>query len=231
MNIGNVEIGSDHTFIIAECCSNITQHLNYLEGVVDAVKGTGADALKVQLFKAEHFPAREQDAKRRVEFPRELFPALVSLCRERGLAVGASVFDEDAIRLVVESGGDFLKLATREWGNRQLEEACDESGLPTIQSVEFEKYPRYAAAHFGYMCCVPEYPAINVRVPNPSSGIHAWSSHTRHWLDVLIAVTRGADIVEKHIAFGKNDYESGWSLYPQEFAQMVNDIRWVERAR
>ena len=99
MNIGSFEIGQGRTFVIAETCSNIIPHLNHLESMVMAVRLSGADALKVQLYKAEHFPESERDSKRLTEFPRHLFPDLVSMCHANGLACGASVFDEEAVDL------------------------------------------------------------------------------------------------------------------------------------
>src|SRR3990167_6028991 len=110
MQIYNTELGKGHTFIIAETCSNIISYLNNLEGVVEAVANTGADALKIQLFKTEYFPLAEKESKRSLEFPRERFSELVKLCHNCGLACGASVFDEEAVECVVDASGDFLKL-------------------------------------------------------------------------------------------------------------------------
>ena len=82
------------------------------------------------------------------------------------------------------------------------------------------------------MACIPEYPAENIRIPDALSLYGGgWSSHSDHWLDVVMAISRGAVVVEKHIKFLANNYEAGWSLYPNEFQQMVKDIRWVEEAR
>ena len=234
MNIGNFEIGAGKTFIIAECCSNIIPHLYNLGGVVSAVASTGANALKVQLYLAEHFGKAEQESKRRTEFPRDLFPRLVKLCHEKGFACGASVFDEEAVNVVVRGGGDFLKFATSEIGNRILCEKCRKYNLPMIASYDYCK-SRIIRIYSGkeiLLACVPEYPSSNFRIPRCLTGtIWGWSSHTNHWLDCLIAVSRGAVVVEKHITFSANDYETGWSLYPNEFQQMVKDIRWVEEAR
>ncbi len=233
MNIGNFEIGSGKTFIIAECCSNIIPHLYNLGGIVSAVASTGANALKVQLYLAEHFGEAEQENKRRTEFPRDLFPELVKLCHKRGLACGASVFDEEAVGVVVESGGDFLKLATREWQHQSLYDLCDETGLPVIYSYDCRKdvgYRGKTVKHGLAMACIPEYPSHKFIIPNDVYG-GGWSSHTDHWLDCIVAVSRSAVIIEKHIGFAKDDYEMGWSLYPNEFQQMVKDIRWVEDAR
>ena len=116
MKISDRELGYGHpTFIIAEACSNIMLHLDRLDVFVDAVRSTGADALKIQLFKADHFPEPEWASKRRVEFPRSRLEEFASLCRKHNLLWGASVFDDEAVDLCVDHEADFLKLATREW--------------------------------------------------------------------------------------------------------------------
>lgn len=232
MNIGNFEIGTGRTFIIAECCSNIIPHLHNLESIVKQVASTGADALKIQLYKADHFPESERVNKKRTEFPRDVFPQLVKLCHSVGIICGTSVFDEEAVDIVIESGGDFLKLATREWDNVSLWQVCCSTGLPIIQSFDCRiisdlAFPAYQDTL--YMGCIPEYPADRFRFPVLTG--KSWSSHTNHWRDCLIAVSRMAYAIEKHIKFAANDYEAGWSLYPEQFQQMVKDIRWVEEAR
>ena len=233
MKIGNFSIGRGRTFIIAETCSNIISHLGHLESVVMAVRLSGADALKIQLYRAEHFGLAEQDFKRRTEFPRELFPDLVRMCHTNGLACGASVFDEEAIGVVVDGEGDFLKLATREFDNRDLEEDCVLSGIPVIESYDVRitgrAFPKLNI-NLMMMACWPQYPAESVIIPRYLSS-EGWSSHTSHYKDCLIAVSRGAVAIEKHFALDENDFERGWSLMPSEFAEMVKDIRWVEGAR
>lgn len=237
MKIYNTEIGSGRTFVIAELCSNVISHLDNLERCVEVVAGTGADAVKVQLFLAEHFPESEQDQKRVVEFPRYRFEELVSLCHSRGLACGASVFDEDAVDLVAEHG-DFIKLATREWRNDELWQSCYDNSnkILTIRSFDFRQELNRSLVNIGkyadtvlYMACFPEYPAKLLFIPDLR--LTAWSSHTDHWLDCVVAVSRGAVAVEKHLAFAGDDPEVGWSLPPTGFAQMVRDIRWVESVR
>ena len=240
MNIGNFEIGAGKTFIIAETCSNIIPHLYNLGGVVAAVASTGADALKVQLYLADHFPEAERASKKRTEFPRDLFPKLVELCHEKGLACGASVFDEEAIRIVKESGGDFLKLATREWENDDLLRSTYQTHLPTIRSFDMNRLGNLArywvtGPMIAYLSCWPEYPTGGNRpiiiLDDNKGHFEGWSSHTEHWIDCIVAAARHTSILEKHIKFLANDYEAGWSLYPNEFQQMVKDIRWMEEAR
>ena len=245
MNIGIHELGHGHpTFIIAEACSNIMLHLDRLDVFVEAVANTGADALKVQLFKAEHFPEAEWESKRKVEFPRNLIGEFANLCHKHNLLWGASVFDDEAVDLCVDHEADFLKLATREWKNEPLLRKCLDTKLQLIRSYDWTQGDFHAGIYGGvydnviHMACIPQYPAFNFTVPNvyklddyPESVLWGWSSHSPDTLDVLLAVSRGAAVVEKHVRGSFYDYESGWSLSFDEFKKMVGDIRRVEAMR
>ena len=246
MKIGQHEIGyGQPTFIIAECCSNIIRNLavlpNNLERIMECVADTGANAVKCQLYRANSFPEAERESKRRTEFPRELFASFVQLAHQNGLAAGASVFDEEAIQLCEDSDADFLKLATREFDNPFLESRCDNSKLWVLQSFDIWKYHvrsyiQSSVPGWTYLACDPRYPTLLPSIPAADGygkeQAWGWSSHTPDdWLDVCIAVSRGACVVEKHIAFHDDDPERGWSLLPQDFRRMVEDIRRVEKMR
>jgi len=233
MKINNFEIGTGRTFIIAELCSNVIYHLDGLPLIIKWCKESGADAAKVQLFRADHFPENERESKRRIEFPRKRFKEFVDLCHVYGLAAGASVFDIDAVVLLASANADFIKMATREYKNDKLWEYLREFDVPLIWSFDSTKIRPSSITIFNNtipMLCVPQYPAESFIVPYTMNGF-GWSSHTSHYKDILLAVHAGACVVEKHVKFDKNDPEAGWSLYPDEFEEMVKDIRWVEGTR
>ena len=234
MKIGEYLLGYGQlTFIIAEGCSNIVRHLDDMDGLIQLVASTGASSLKIQLFKAEIFPLAEQSSKRLVEFPRDKVKEFVNLCHKHNLAAGASVFDADAVNLLEQSGADFIKMATREWENLTLWQHVMESHLPIVASWDYtQDISLPYTENTIHLACVPKYPVIDPHVPNDFDDSEwGWSSHTADWLDVLIAVSRGACAVEKHVKFSETDFEAGWSLSVYEFGKMVNDIRQVERMR
>lgn len=217
--------------IIAECCSNIILHLDKLESVIDTVAETGATHIKIQMFSHKSFPESEWVQKIPLEFPRDLFPRFVQLAHERGLKAGASVFDVEAVDVVESSGGDFLKLATREWNNLPLFHAAVTSSLPIIRSYNALKYADIEVefpGRYTLMACIPQYPAVDFKMPK-SLELQGWSSHTDFYMDVLAAVSRGAVCIEKHIEFRVDDPEHKWSLSPFIFKDMVNEIRMMEK--
>lgn len=200
----------------------------------------GADAGKIQLFLASHFPESEHGEKQRAEFPRERLPEFIEIAKDEGLLVGASVFDIAALALLQMAGADFVKLASREENNAPLLLACRRSGLPLIRSVVWGVRTQFMP-HSGEMtlACIPEYPTredhpglanmntLPLFLPEP----YGWSSHTLGWRDVVEAVQMGATVIEKHMKLSPTDPEAAWSLFPEEFGRMVEDIREAEKRR
>lgn len=243
MKIGNRLVGyGEPTFVIAELCSNVIPYLSLeggLESAVREVANTGATANKIQLFSHRHFPQPEWESKKRVEFSRNRVQEFVDLCHKYNLLAGASVFDDDAVDLLEQCGADYIKMATREHFNLNLWQRVLESPLPKIASFEYnpdddEPYSDLPyAENTIHLACIPQYPVIDPRMPSWIDLMDNWgfSSHTPDYLDCLLAVSRGACVIEKHVKFSEQDYEAGWSLLPKQFGEMCRDIRRVERMR
>jgi sialic acid synthase SpsE len=200
----------------------------------------GADAVKVQLFRAIHFPSEEQDAKRQLEFPREQLEWFLDRARFYRLQAGASVFDKDAIDLCNRLGTNFIKLATREQSNWALREYSQNFKGTIFRSVDFTalhssrtRLPREVT-----LGCVPQYPTIlNAKF---LSTMHAkikdqeflpepwgWSSHTQGHRDVEMAAVLGAQAIEKHFRVSKSDPEAEWSLDYQQWRIMERMLQNV----
>jgi sialic acid synthase SpsE len=221
-------------FVIAELCSNAWPYNPAkLSSFIQAAGLAGADAVKVQLFQAEHFPPEEFDAKAKLEFPRERLPTFIDEAHFAGMSAGASVFDVPAIDSLVEAGADFIKLATREQFTSRLIYKSLETGLRVIRSVDWAGSEPQRYANETLLGCVPEYPTKTIwGLPlnrlGDLGGEYGWSSHTTHWIDVLDAVQNGATVIEKHFAMSENDPEAEWSLFPEQFKTMVEEIRRIE---
>jgi len=226
-------------YIVAELGANAAPFTRErLMRYISAAKNAGADAVKVQLFRASHFPNKERASKVPYEFPRGLFPWFVGYAHRLGLGAGASVFDEDACDLVAAAGCDFLKLATREQHNTRLREYANTHFHGTIlRSVDISstltpdaRLPREVT-----LGCIPRYPTplnrrtildllgllIGKQLPVP----FGYSSHTAFIEDCLVAVAAGARVIEKHLVIFKDDPEERWSLPPGYFRLMARVLR------
>lgn len=208
----------------------------------EGARAAGADAVKVQLFKAEHFPEAERASKRPLEFPRERLREFVNAARAYGLVAGASVFDIEAARLVITQC-DFVKLAAREqvgamfFGNvLSLASTHDKPLYRSISDFNYFRKPNLSfndslTTLFALQSYPASMPASVLALMRAASFFKArrarwgWSSHTRGSLDCIIAARLGASVIEKHLCMGTSDIEAGHSLLPHQFSRMVERIR------
>jgi N-acetylneuraminate synthase len=233
--------------IIAEFGSNPIDYGWNTINFCRAASNAGATHVKIQVYKAEHFPAPYQDEKRRLEFPRNLIRGFSYNARCYGLKAGASVFDEEAINICAAEL-DFLKLAAREQYNYSLGESvsrsvilCNRHIYRSLSDLTFESW---GESIFNYLYCTPlcaiqEYPTAMlkalVRVVQAAMFFKRYgvtwglSSHTTGALDCILAARLGANVIEKHFALSPSDVEAGHSLLPDAFAAMARGIRRAER--
>jgi sialic acid synthase SpsE len=202
----------------------------------------GATAVKAQCFLARHFPEAERESKFPLEFPRHRLDEFVNIAHGYGLQAGVSVFDEDAARLAWRDC-DFLKLAAREQANHGLSSLayalCLKASMPLYRSVSDLDFVN-GLDGITPMYTVQSYPlrmhAAVVAVLRAALYFRrrqmpwGWSSHTRGFGDVLLAVYLGATVIEKHLTINPTlDIEAGHSLTTEQFRRMSSAIRKLER--
>lgn len=221
-------------FTIAELGSNIHPFTkSQIDMFIDSAALAGADAVKIQLFEADHFPNEERAAKQDLEFPRELFGWFLERAEFYKLQGGASVFDKDAIDLCTRRGANFIKLATREQFNSALRQYANRRFKGTIfRSINFERVVAYEPrmSREVTLGCIPRYPTsvtsklLDLIEEKLSYGYlsapFGWSSHTIGMDDVIVAVSWGAQAIEKHFKLSEKDLEAKWSLDQFEWQTM-----------
>jgi len=230
----------DKCIVIAEIGSSPAPEWDF-DRWLDEVVYTGAQAVKVQMFRADHFPASERTAKRALEFPRQRWGEFVYEAHKRGLRAGASVFDEDALRQVLEYG-DFIKIAAREQENADLLTTIAMSHhsaprqIPIYRSVSDL---RILENGFPFdigdviLLTIPHYPTslstALVKVCQAALAFDdrawGWSSHTPNMLDCWLAAKLGASLIEKHLVIESTDLDAQHSLLPHDFRTMVERVR------
>lgn len=220
--------------IIAELGGNLFPYSRErITQLLGAAQRSGVDAVKVQLFVAEHFVGFEAVDKRRLEFPRGELGHFVNQAHTLSLLAGASVFDRQAVQLCVNAGVDFIKLAAREEDNVALRRMVNRQFPgPVYRSVSWPllREPESAPREI-IMGAVSIYPSIGLSnlgdqflagsMPSP----FGWSSHTDHFADCVAAIRSGADAIEKHLKLADTDEEARWSLDEQQMAVAVAAMR------
>jgi len=167
-----------------------------------------------------------------------------------GLDFLSTPFDRTAVDFLAELGVDFYKVASFELNDIPLLRYIAAKGKPIIASTgmaslgEIERAVRTVRAEGNQELCLLKcssaYPAIpddmNLRaIPHLAAtfGVPAGlSDHTLGSVAAVAAVVVGACTVEKHFCLSRSipNPDAAFSMEPDEFRRMKEDIRAVERA-
>lgn len=190
MKIGSRTIGLGASpYVIAEIGVNHDGSVERAVQLVDAAADAGADAVKLQMFKAELLMSRasrlaayqagagESDPLamlKRLELPEPGFAAVVKRARERGVHAIVTVFSVELVASAQECAWDAYKTASPDIIHRPLLEALQDTGRPMIVSTgaaSIEEVTRavgwlsgaHAAQRLAVLQCVSSYPTPRER--------------------------------------------------------------------
>lgn len=168
-----------------------------------------------------------------------------------GLDFFSTPFDKTAVDFLEELGVGFYKIAAFEMVDIPLIRYVASKGKPIIMSTGMgtvEEIDEAVAAVRGegnkqlaLLKCSSVYPAqpkdMNlITIPDLMKRfdvVAGLSDHTFGSVSAVLGVALGARIIEKHICMDRkipNNPDAGFSMEPDEFKQMVNDIRIAELA-
>jgi len=154
-----------------------------------------------------------------------------------------------SVRVLDEYGVDGFKVASADFTNYEILEALTKTGKPLICSTGMSKEVeirssvsllRRLGASYALLHCNSTYPTplkdVNLsylpRLRELAGTVVGYSGHERGYIVPVAAVALGARIVEKHFTIDRdmegNDHKV--SLLPDEFAEMVRQIRNIEEA-
>ena len=242
-------------FIVAEMSAN---HLGSLEralAIVDAAADAGADAIKVQTWKANrmcisdytltHGPwagQRLRDLYALAHLPWEWHPPIFARARERGLVPFSAAFDRESVDFLERLGVDRHKVASFELTDIPLISYMASKRKPMILSTGMATLAEIGAAvqpcgeDITLLRCTSAYPApaSEARLQRNFAGIWPWglSDHTPGVGVAVAAVALGASMIEKHLTLSRADGgpDAGFSMEPREFKQLVVECRRAAEA-
>ena len=263
MNLAEHE-RAGRTFVIAEIAQTHDGSLGILQSLVDAVSGTGVDAIKFQVhiadaesstlepFRVRFSPvdATRYDYWKRMELPLAEWRRLKERCEAHGVEFLATPFSNAAVDLLEEIGVSRYKVGSGDTANPLLLERIARTGKEVILSTGLGSLEELDAATamlqargnpYAVLQCTTRYPTAAEDV-----GL-AWlsrfreryrcpvglSDHSGTIYAGLGAVALGAVAVEAHVTFDRRMFgPDAWaSLTVDEFAHMVEGIRFLEKAR
>lgn len=177
-------------------------------------------------------------------------PLLKKEAEKLGITLFSSPFDPSSVEFLEELEVPLYKIASLESNYTQLLECVGKCGKPVILSrgltppneiqEAIHTLYQWGAPSVAVLHCLSAYPAeaatMNLRtIPDLSTRFDVVSGLSDHSLSPtvpLAAVAIGASIVEKHFTLSRSSGgpDASFSLEPQEFKELVQEIRTVEAA-
>lgn len=182
--------------------------------------------------------------------PWEWQPKLKKIAEEEGLICFSSPFDNTAVDFLEEMDVPAYKIASFEINDIPFIEYVASKGKPVIMSTGIARLgdiqdavdacKRVGNENIALLKCTSAYPSpledINLNtIPNMESTFGTVVGVSDHTLGSTVsvgAVALGAKIVEKHFCLSRSDGgpDAAFSMEPEEFKEMVNNIRALEKA-
>ncbi len=255
------------TIIIAEAGVNHNGDMDLAKELIISAKGTGADYVKFQSFiteenistkapKADYQLETTSGAESQFEMLKALelsiedTKELKSFADEHHIGFMTTPAERENVRLVLDLGLDFIKVASESITNYLLLSDVASCDMPTILStgmctleeikaaIEILEKSGLKKSKLTLLHCNSEYPSpfedLNLRsiitMREELNVPVGFSDHSVGDTAAIIAVAFGATIIEKHFTLDNNlpgpDHSS--SLNPDDFSSMVKKIRNAE---
>lgn len=252
--------GTDRaTYTIAEIGSNHGGSLETAIAYIEACATAGADAVKFQSWHtstilnsidpASGKPAGAVPILERYELPHAWHAPLKAHCDRHGVDFLSTPFDTEKARLIRQVGAPAMKIASGDLTFVQLLREVGTYDLPVLLSTGMSEIEEIATAlealgpakHRTILLhCVGAYPPsiedANLRaIPALAETFGlpvGFSDHYPGYTTAVAAVALGACVIEKHVTFSRQagHPDSPFALEIDEYAEMVEQIRLVERA-
>jgi len=251
----NRKIGDNHpVFIIAEVGNNHQGNFELAKQSISSAYETKADAVTFQYAPLETYCIKSMYGDKRLSFLKECEFSLKQLSELRdyakklNLAFSINVEDKDTIDEMLNIGIDFIKLCSADLTNIPYIQYCASKDKPIFFSTgaaylgEIENaynamkitgLDKYVIYHTnsGYPTDIKDANIRQMDLLNSIfGGVKGYCDHTVDIIPPIVAVARGAKVIEKHITTDRSlkgdDYMV--SLEPDEFKLMVKYIRQAE---
>lgn len=227
--------------IIAEIGQNHNGDMGLAKELIHIAKDNGADVAKFQVFDARSLFSKDgnpwYDYNCRTELTRDQVNFLAEECRKTGIEFMASVFDIERIRWTEDIGVKRYKVASRSITDIKLLQALAMTSKPLIISLGFwqeKEFPKIAAQQpVSFLYCISKYPTALHEVHLSRVDFKRYAGFSDHTLGVtapIVAITRGARVIEKHLTLNKamEGPDHACSMAPDELKTICDFRREFE---
>lgn len=177
-------------------------------------------------------------------------PKLKEIAEKEGLVFFSSPFDFTSVDFLEEMNVPAYKIASFEINDIPFIEYIASKGKPVIISTGIARMSdiqdaidackRMGNENVAFLKCTSAYPSpveeINLNtIPNMKETFEVITGLSDHTMGTVVstgAVALGAKIIEKHLTLRREDggADSKFSMEPEEFKEMVDSIRTIEKA-
>lgn len=165
---------------------------------------------------------------------------IVNCCEYHGIRPLFSIFNQQAYKIAKKFDFDAYKIASRTVvDNRKLVKEILKEGKRTFISLGMtnEKNPFGSDKNIEYLWCKSEYPALPwslQSIPKDflKNNLSGYSDHSIGIEISLMAIMRGARVIEKHFTLDKSDTtirDHALSATPSEFLNLVTLGRLIRK--
>lgn len=228
--------------IIAEIHPQHGGDMGVAREMIREAKRSGADVAKFQLYDADALLGPEWSY---LQLERDEVARLKAWCDQEGIEFMASVFDQDRLGWCEDLDVKRYKIASGTVAkDPELCRAVLDRGKETIVSLghwDRPEKPFGESDRIHYLYCKAKYPAFYEDMGDfpadfEAAGLAGYSDHTLGIELPLLAVARGARIIEKHMTLDKTQTKSTekahvCSMTPGELATLRREGGGLYRAR
>jgi len=252
--IDSTTLTEKNTYVIAEGGLNHNGDINIAKKLIDSAKECGANAIKFQTYKTENFVRETNqyfDVFKNAELNFEQFEELKNYSKNIGLTFFSTPFDIESAEFLNQLEIPCFKIASSDLTNLPLitkiakmqKPMIISSGLSTMNEINdavncclFEGNNQIALLH-----CVANYPAqpneVNMNVINTLKKTFGfpigYSDNGESSLVDIVAVSMGANIIEKHFTLDKkmSGPDHGFSIDPNGLKSLISQIHEIDQMK
>ncbi len=255
--LGSRTIGEGQPcFVLAEVASAHGGEADRALKMLESAFKMGADGIKFQLFRSDLLVVRRHPGRKdfdQIELSEKEWRKVLREAKASGLTVLVEPFDLPSLRVAQDESADAYKVHSTDMENPEFIRAVGAAGRPVLfatggvpEDAVREALELAGAVPVGLLHGFQTFPTPIEEIRFRE--LAAWKERYRVPVGFLdhtdggsafallapaLAVSYGADLVEKHFTLDRSekgyDYQS--SLSPEDFYRMVELLRQAERAQ
>lgn len=241
---GNIEIAKKLVKVAKDCGADAVKLQKRDVSNLATEKILDAEDLRFPEFGNTYRKVREY-----LEFNKEQYLELKAFSKSLGIDFLCTAFDITSLNFLEDIKIDLLKVASHSVTNIPLIEeitkrsidAIVSTGMSELEDIDYVyNFFQKSDSRLYLLHCISSYPTpdneINLNIIDTlkkryTNIIIGYSGHELGFFTTLMAVAKGARIIERHITLDKNmiGFDHSLSLEPEELKEMIIQIRRIEK--